>query len=168
MYAAIDSLKLIWDCRPATAWNGTTNVRSSKSIAEGNLKHRVSIGKEGAEIENLAITFNEMIYRIQCLIDEMNEVTNSIAHDLRNLITRIRLMAEQSLEQNTDTDSESFHDTSVLIIEECDRLVQMIKTMLAWIIHQYSAASPDLCSNKPISSQHISVNENSLSPWNFL
>ncbi len=101
---------------------------SAKSIAEGDLKHRVAIGEEGAEIENLAITFNEMITRIQCLIDEMSEVTNNIAHDLRSPITRIRLLAEQNLAN--ETDKESAHTTSVLIIEECDRLVQMIKTML--------------------------------------
>ena len=101
---------------------------SAISISNGDLSSRVPIGHEGTEIENLAIAFNEMIKRIQRLINELNEVTDNIAHDLRSPITRIRLIAETTLSGNQDI--KEYRRMAGVVVEECDRQVQMIRTML--------------------------------------
>ena len=103
-------------------------TNSAVSIASGDLQHRVDVGNEGTEIENLAQTFNNMIERIQSLIDEIREVSNNIAHDLRSPITRIHLVAERTL--TADNGIESYRQMAATVIEECRQLIEMIKIML--------------------------------------
>ena len=98
------------------------------SIGRGDLDHRVPLGREGAEIQALAIAFNEMINRISVLITELKDVTNSIAHDLKSPITRIRVMAETALTENESKDE--YREMAGMVIEECDNLVGMIDTLL--------------------------------------
>ena len=112
-----------------SAMSGVKRVtKSAISISKGDLSSRVPIGKEGTEIENLAVAFNEMIKRIQRLIKELNEVTDNIAHDLRSPITRMRLIAETTLSGNQDI--KEYRQMASIVIEECDRQVAMIRTTL--------------------------------------
>lgn len=112
------------------AMEGVQRVTDSAvSIASGDLKNRVKVvGGAGTEIENLVMAFNNMIERIQTVLEDMSEVTNSIAHDLRSPITRMRLAAERTLTGNKNI--ESYQEMAITVIKECDRLVVMIKTML--------------------------------------
>jgi signal transduction histidine kinase len=97
-------------------------------ISQGGLTHRVQPGNEGEEIDNLAKTFNTMLGRIESLLSEWKEVSDNIAHDLRSPITRMRGIAETTLagEQNL----EEYRDMAGVIVEESDRLVNIINTML--------------------------------------
>ncbi|MGA1979716.1 MAG: HAMP domain-containing sensor histidine kinase [Sedimentisphaerales bacterium] len=112
------------------AMSGVKRVtQTAVSIAnEGNLIHRVPVGNEGREIRNLALAFNNMLERIQSLVSELREVTDNIAHDLRSPVTRIRGIAETTLTSNEKLDT--YREMTATIIEECDRLVGMINTML--------------------------------------
>jgi len=101
----------------STAWN----------ISQGEIKHRVELGHEGEEIEDLAGTFNHMLDRIEQLMMGLKDVTNNIAHDLRTPLTRIRGLAESTLGHK---DVEHYKESVGTIVEECDRLNQMINTML--------------------------------------
>jgi heavy metal sensor kinase len=111
------------------AMSGVERITQTASgISKENLTHRVPLGNEGEEIRNLAMTFNEMLDRIQTTVAEIREVANNIAHDLRSPLTRIRGIAETTLtgEQSIDKYREMTGD----IVEECDRLVELIKTIL--------------------------------------
>jgi len=44
----------------------------------------------GLEIETLALTFNEMLDNIETVVGDMRDLTDNIAHDLRNPIAAIR------------------------------------------------------------------------------
>lgn len=111
------------------AMSGVRRVtRTAMSIGTGDFSHRVPVGHEGREIRDLALAFNEMLGRIDLLVTELKEVTNNIAHDLRSPITRIRGVAESTL--TGEQKSETYRETTAIVIEECDRLVGMINTML--------------------------------------
>lgn len=69
-----------------------------------------------------------MLDRIEDLMRGLKDVTNNIAHDLRTPITRIRGLAETTL--GKDQSIENFQESVGNIVEECDRLVVMINTML--------------------------------------
>jgi signal transduction histidine kinase len=97
-------------------------------IGKSDLSQRVPVGREGEEIENLARAFNEMLDRIHLLIRELQDVSSNIAHDLKSPITRIRVLAETHLRAGTGV-PQSDHMAGP-IIEECDRLVGMIDTIL--------------------------------------
>jgi len=88
----------------------------------------VPAGKGGDEIDRLAATFNRMLERIQALVNGIKEMTDNIAHDLKSPITRIRGQAEVALTSRGAADE--YESMAASAIEECDRLLEMINTML--------------------------------------
>jgi heavy metal sensor kinase len=96
-------------------------------ISEGALDKRVPHKVRGEEIERLATTFNHMLDRINVLIKEMREMSDNIAHDLRSPLARIRGAAEMALTNSTSEEHRAFAAT---MIEDCDRLINIINTML--------------------------------------
>ena len=124
------------------AMSGVDRVtQTAARIGKGNIQLRVPLGKEGEEIERLAVTFNEMLEKINALVNELKEVTNNIAHDLRSPITSIRGTAETTL--TGEQTIEEYRDMAGRVIEESDRLVNMINTMLE--IAESDAGVADLC-----------------------
>lgn len=97
-------------------------------ISQGELERRVPVSGRGDELDRLAVTFNSMLDRIQKLISGMQEMTDNIAHDLRSPLARIRGLAETSL-TNTHANSD-VQSIAADTVEECDRLLHMINTML--------------------------------------
>jgi len=110
------------------AMKGVERITSTAwDIGQGDIKRRVELGHEGQEIEDLAGTFNHMLDRIEHLMMGLKDVTNNIAHDLRTPLTRIRGLAESTLGKK---DVDGYQESIGTIVEECDRLNQMINTML--------------------------------------
>jgi heavy metal sensor kinase len=103
-------------------------TQTAINISCGEFSSRVPITGKGEEIDRLAITFNNMLEHIQELIKGMKEMTDNIAHDLRSPLTRIRGIAETTL--MTARDTADYELMTGSIIEECDRLLSIINTML--------------------------------------
>jgi heavy metal sensor kinase len=114
------------------AWRALAGVaavtRTARRITSGDLSQRVPIRRQGDEIDQLALTFNQMLDRIAALVGEIREMNDNIAHDLRSPLTRIRGVAEVALLNAEDMDT--FKHMAGDTIEECDRLLDMINTML--------------------------------------
>ena len=103
-------------------------TQTARQISEGRLKERVPVKKHQDEIDQLAITFNQMLDRIQTLVTGIREMSDNIAHDLKSPITRIRGISEVSL--TTGASEKEYESMAASTIEECDRLLDMINTML--------------------------------------
>jgi heavy metal sensor kinase len=103
-------------------------TRTARKISGGTLEERVPVKARGDEIDQLAVTFNQMLDRIQSLLKEIREMTDNIAHDLKSPITRIRGIAEVTL--TTGKSVAEYEGMAASTIEECDRLLDMINTML--------------------------------------
>jgi signal transduction histidine kinase len=103
-------------------------TRAAADISKGDFDRRVPKTGRNDEIDRLADSFNTMVARTQALIGQMREITENIAHDLRSPITRMRGMAEMAL-SNRGADEEELH-LAGLIIQECDRLLDLINTTL--------------------------------------
>ena len=104
-------------------------TRTARRISDGSsLDERVPIGKRDDEIDQLASTFNQMLDRIQGLVAGIREMSDNIAHDLKSPITRVRGSAEIAL-TGTASNAE-FEQMAASTIEECDRLLETINTML--------------------------------------
>jgi len=103
-------------------------TRTAQKISGGTLEERVPVKTRGDEIDQLAITFNQMLDRIQTLLTEIKEMSDNMAHDLRSPITRIRGIAEVTL--TTGKSLGEYEAMAASTIEECDRLLDMINTML--------------------------------------
>ncbi len=104
-------------------------TRTAQKISGGTLEERVPVKARGDEIDQLAITFNQMLDRIQALLTEIKEMSDNMAHDLRSPITRIRGIAEVTLTTRKVPEL-NMRAMAANTIEECDRLLDMINTML--------------------------------------
>jgi heavy metal sensor kinase len=103
-------------------------TRTAIQISGGDFSSRVPITGRGEEIDRLAATFNNMVERIQALVKGMKEITDNMAHDLRSPITRIRGIAEMTI--TSARDNRDYELMAGSIVEECDRLLGIINTML--------------------------------------
>jgi len=119
-------------CGGLISWRATAGIneitRAAHIITEGQFDTRVQTLKLKGEVETLAVAFNTMLDRIQTLITGMQEVTDNIAHDLRSPITRIRTAAELALQGAKDP--EEYTAVMAATINECDRLLGLLETML--------------------------------------
>jgi signal transduction histidine kinase len=105
-----------------------TVTRTAQQISEVDLDARVPIQRRHNEVDLLADTFNQMLDRIQILVTGIRQMNDNIAHDLRSPITRIRGLAEVTLTSQQNIDD--YQQMAASTIEESDRLLDMINTML--------------------------------------
>jgi heavy metal sensor kinase len=103
-------------------------TQTAQKISGGSLEQRVPVKTTGDEIDQLAMTFNQMLDRIGVLVTEVKEMSDNIAHDLKSPITRIRGLAEVTM--TTGKSLGEYESMAASTIEECDRLLDMINTML--------------------------------------
>ncbi len=70
--------------------------RTSGEIIAGDLTRRVPLAGSGDEFDALAENLNRMLDRIERLMKGLREVTDSVAHDLRTPLNRLRNRLEES------------------------------------------------------------------------
>ncbi len=115
-------------------------TRTARQISESDLSRRVPVMARHEEIDRLAVTFNQMLDRIEKLVVNIREMGDNIAHDLKSPVARIRGLAELSIAGNTEDSDDTTLAGST--IEECDRLLEMINTML--VISKTDAGAADM------------------------
>ena len=71
--------------------------RTSGEIIAGDLTRRVPLNGSGDEFDALAENLNRMLDRIERLMRGLREVTDSVAHDLRTPLNRLRNRLEESV-----------------------------------------------------------------------
>lgn len=103
-------------------------TQTAINISSGSLTQRVDVTSGAVEVNRLATAFNQMLERIQVLVDEMTEVNENIAHDLRSPLARIRGAAERILANGQP--GEEGQSMSFSIIEDCDKMLVLVDTML--------------------------------------
>lgn len=74
-------------------------ARTSQGIMAGDLSRRIAITGTGDEFDRLATSLNAMLDQIERLMTGMRLATDSLAHDLRSPLTRLRGRIELALRQ---------------------------------------------------------------------
>lgn len=114
-----------------TAWILSRRVdafaRAASAIAAGQLDARVERDESGDAFDRLGISINAMLDRIEALVRELRMVTDSMAHDLRSPVSRLKAALEQALRRSRDADT-----AAVLAgaIDEADSLHRLLDTAL--------------------------------------
>lgn len=68
--------------------------RTARAIIDGKLDDRVPARGTNDELDQLALNFNEMLDRMQALMESLRQVSSDIAHDLRTPLSRLRQRLE--------------------------------------------------------------------------
>lgn len=104
--------------------------RTTHRIMAGDLSGRVPRGGGGDEIDRLAGNLNAMLDQIERLMTGMRQVTESVAHDLRTPLSRLRSRVELALIRETD-DPEVYRGVLQDTILEADRLLATFTALLS-------------------------------------
>ena len=67
------------------------------AIIGGDIRGRMPVGQRHDEFDQLALTLNRMLERIEGLLTNLRQVSTDIAHDLRSPLTRLRNRLEQGI-----------------------------------------------------------------------
>ena len=107
--------------------------RTSGEIIAGDLTRRVPLTGSGDEFDALAENLNRMLDRIERLMKGMREVTDSVAHDLRTPLNRLRNRLEEAaarLNASGAQKSEMLAGEIERAIAETDQLIATFNALL--------------------------------------
>jgi signal transduction histidine kinase len=98
------------------------------TVADGDLSRRVDLAAAGGDaFDRLAAQLNAMLDRIERLMTELRVMTDSLAHDLRSPLARLRSKAESAILQADP----AARDTALGgLIAETDLVMQMLSMLL--------------------------------------
>jgi signal transduction histidine kinase len=115
----------------------TINSTATK-IMSGNLAERVPVTKRNDEFDGLATSLNQMLDRIEQLMQGLKEVTDNVAHDLKTPLTRLRNKAEAALRDGGS--GEAQRGALENVIAESDKLIKTFNALL--MIARAEAGTP--------------------------
>jgi signal transduction histidine kinase len=114
------------------AWRAVTPLRRLSTalggiIRTGNLHDRLPVRGAGDELDELGELFNRLMERIEELIARMRETLDTVAHDLRTPLTRLRGGAELALQS---TDPERRESALSDALEESDHILALLTSLM--------------------------------------
>jgi signal transduction histidine kinase len=96
-------------------------------IAAGDFSHRLDEETGGEEFAMLAAAINAMLERIEELVEQLRLVTDSLAHDLRSPLTRMRANMERAAGVD---DRERQQQALEAVSLDIDRMLRLISATL--------------------------------------
>jgi signal transduction histidine kinase len=95
--------------------------RASRKIVAGAFSQRLPISGTNDELDQLGVTLNEMLARIESLMENLQQVSTDIAHDLRTPLSRLRQRLEgarleaRTLSECQQSIGEAIEDTDSIL-----------------------------------------------------
>lgn len=99
-------------------------ARACRAIMDGDMQARIPLRGARDEMDRLAATINEMLDRISGLVENLRQVTNDVAHDLRTPVTHLRHGLERALQ---DGDHAAALEAA---IHETDAILELFAALL--------------------------------------
>lgn len=96
-------------------------------ISDGDLEHRIALSGSGDAFDDLGLQINQMLDRIGTLMKELRMLTDSLAHDLRSPVGRLRAQAEAA---SSTEDADERDALLGGVIREADALMRIVSTVL--------------------------------------
>jgi len=103
--------------------------KTAGEIMSGAMSRRIPVTERRDEFDAIAVKINQMLTRIEDLMESMQQVTNNVAHDLRSPLTRLRNRLEVTLLENRSDDE--YRDTIESSINEADGMIHTFNAMLS-------------------------------------
>jgi heavy metal sensor kinase len=115
----------------AHAFAPVTRLTSiARRIEAGDLHERVPVPRSKDEVQRLALTFNEMIERLDKAFARQRRFVADASHELRTPVAAIRSMTDVLLKQSTPIESEDYASVLRDVNAEAERLGNLISDLL--------------------------------------
>ncbi|HVV66295.1 MAG TPA: HAMP domain-containing sensor histidine kinase [Rhizomicrobium sp.] len=102
--------------------------RTAGDIFAGDFSRRVPVSRAHDEFDTLAESLNRMLDRIERLMKGVREVTDSVAHDLRTPLNRLRNRLEETLRHLDPAGPEASQVEAAM--RETDQIIQTFNALL--------------------------------------
>ena len=100
---------------------------ASRAIMESDLQKRIPVHGASDEWDQLAANLNSMLDRIEFLMGEVKQVGDSIAHDLRTPLTRMRARIERaSLKNRKAEDDQALLASTIMDLDDVLRMFRAL------------------------------------------
>jgi signal transduction histidine kinase len=96
-------------------------------ISARDLSQRVPVSRAGDAFDRLGEQINAMLDRISALMEELRLLTDSLAHDLRSPVSRLRSAAHAAARASDPKEQEQLFGS---VIRQADSLMRILTTVL--------------------------------------
>jgi signal transduction histidine kinase len=103
-------------------------TQTADAIIDGDLSRRIKRTGSGDDLDHLSATLNVMLDRITGLMENLRQVSNDIAHDLRTPLSRLRQDLEEA--QKRDLTPADFRRVIEGAVAEADVLLETFSALL--------------------------------------
>jgi signal transduction histidine kinase len=103
-------------------------ARTCESIIGGQLSERIALRGRGDEWDRLAGAINDMLNRIALLLENLQQVSSDVAHDLRSPLTRLRNRLEAA--RSGSTTAGEYAAAVSRALEDTDQLLAIFSALL--------------------------------------
>ena len=101
---------------------------TARAIVAGDLSTRIPVRSGGDEFGRLAVTLNGMLERIETLVTELRTVTDSMAHDLRTPLTRLKTQIQRG--NDAELPDGARREALGQAADEADRILSSFSAMI--------------------------------------
>jgi signal transduction histidine kinase len=101
---------------------------TARAIVAGDLSKRIPVRTGGDEFGRLAVTLNSMLERIEVLVTELRTVTDSLSHDLRTPLTRLKTQIQRG--NDVELSEAVRREALGQAADEADRIIQSFGAMI--------------------------------------
>lgn len=101
----------------------------ARTVRAGDLKRRAPRTYSGDELDELSQNFNNMLDRLEALMHRMRQTGDSIAHDLRTPLTRMRNRLDEALRE--DGDLETREQALERAVSDTDEILGIFNAILS-------------------------------------
>lgn len=101
----------------------------AQNIGIQELKRRIPVPNTGDELQMLAVTWNQLLGRLEIAVERLTQFTSDISHDLSTTITIMMTTAGLALsrERSPEEYRTALHNIGI----ECEATAQLLDTLLA-------------------------------------
>jgi len=119
-------------------------ITQIRRISANQLNTRLSPDTVPRELTDLAVSFNEMLGRMEEAFNRLSNFSADIAHDLRTPVTSMMTQAQVTLSQTRTIDE--YQEILYSNIEEFEQMARMINDMLFLAQAEHGRSKPNVVS----------------------
>ena len=97
-------------------------------IDTGRMSARIETRASGDDLDALSTAFNEMLARVEGLVEGMKRTLDTVAHDLRTPLTRLRTTAEIALREPED--AARYREALSDCLEESEEIIRLLNAIM--------------------------------------